>query len=221
MIHHQARRHLLRAGAACLVFALLTSCGTAADPPPPAAAPAPTPAPTPTVTIPPADTALVPPTPRETTPAPSPVPAGVPTRVVIEAIGVDAELVELGLEPDGAMEVPDFGLAGWYAEGPPPGHPGPAVIAAHVDSRAGPDVFYRLRELSPGDTVRVSYDGGDEVAFSVESSERVPKDDLPGDRIWPVTADRLLTLITCGGEFDRSVRHYRDNVIVYTRPADG
>ena len=24
-------------------------------------------------------------------------------------------------------------LAGWYAEGPPPGHPGPAVVAAHVD----------------------------------------------------------------------------------------
>jgi hypothetical protein len=58
------------------------------------------------------------------------------------------------------------------------------------------------------------------VTFVVTSSERIPKDDLPGDRIWPVTNDRLLTLITCGGEFDRSVRHYRDNVIVYTEPLE-
>lgn len=148
-----------------------------------------------------------------------PGPAGEPVRVVVEAIAVDAELVELGLEPDGSMEVPDFGLAGWYAEGPRPGHPGPAVIAAHVDSRAGPDVFYRLRDLVPGDEIDVHYDSGDTASFVVESSERTPKDELPGDRIWPVTADRLLTLITCGGEFDRNVRHYRDNIVVYSVPA--
>lgn len=39
---------------------------------------------------------------------------------------------------------------------------------------------------------------------------------MPVDTIWPTTNDRLLALITCGGEFDRSVRHYRDNLIVYT-----
>jgi sortase (surface protein transpeptidase) len=145
-------------------------------------------------------------------------PTGSPERVIIDAIGVDAELVDLGLQPDGAMEVPDFGAAGWYREGPPPGHPGPAVVAAHVDSRSGPDVFFRLRELAVGDRIEIRYDAGDAVTFRVVSGERVPKDDLPGDRIWPVTDEPLLTLITCGGEFDRSVRHYRDNVLVYAVP---
>lgn len=145
-------------------------------------------------------------------------PGGEPARVVIPAIDVDVSLVRLGLESDGAMEVPDFGLAGWYTEGPMPGHPGPAVIAAHVDSRAGPDVFYRLGELAPGDEVHVVYDGGDQATFVVDSSEQTPKDALPVDTIWPVTNDRLLTLITCGGDFDRSVRHYRDNIVVYTTP---
>jgi hypothetical protein len=149
----------------------------------------------------------------------APLPQGAPANVRIPALGVDAALVPLGLEADGSMQMPDFGLAGWYAEGPRPGHPGPAVVAAHVDSWAGPDVFYRLRELSPGDEVVVSYDTGDEAVFEVVSSERLPKEELPGDRIWPVTADPLLTLITCGGDFDRSIRSYRDNVIVYTRPA--
>jgi hypothetical protein len=201
---------------ACGLLLLAVGCARA-DPPAPEQA-----TPTPEVTIiPPPATKLVPVLPRRPERAEAPVPQGTPRRVVIEAIGVDAELVELGLQPDGAMEVPGFGWAGWYAEGPPPGHPGPAVIAAHVDSRSGPDVFYRLRELVPDDEVVVRYDGGDEVVFRVVASERVSKDELPGDRIWPVTADRLLTLITCGGEFDRSVRHYRDNVIVFTSPADG
>ena len=29
------------------------------------------------------------------------------------------------------------------------------------------------------------------------------------------TADPQLRLITCGGSFDRSVRSYRDNIVVY------
>jgi sortase (surface protein transpeptidase) len=208
------RRVDLLVTAASLLGVLLVGCASVPDEPPAVAPPpvaSPTPAPEP-------DPAPQP----DPEPDPGPVvPEGEPLRVTIPAIDVDAELVELGLEPDGAMEVPDFGLAGWYAEGPRPGHPGPAAIAAHVDSRAGPDVFFRLRELEEGDEVHVHYDSGDEVTFVVGSSERLPKDELPGDRIWPVTNEPLLTLITCGGEFDREVRHYRDNVIVYTTPLEG
>jgi hypothetical protein len=152
--------------------------------------------------------------------APSVVPRGEPTRVRIPAIEVDAELVPLGLRPDRAMEVPAFGLAGWYAEGPRPGHPGPAVLAAHVDSWTGPDVFFRLRDLVSGDRVHVIYDSGDRVTFVVTWSERTPKDALPVASIWPLTGDRLLALITCGGTFDRDARSYRDNVVVYTTPLD-
>jgi hypothetical protein len=209
-------RHVpLRVVAVSLAAVLLGACGSAPE------QPAAVPSPTATATEPrpsPAPTPEPEPEP-EAEPGPA-VPDGEPVRVTIPAIDVDVDLVRLGLEPDGAMEVPDFGLAGWYAEGPPPGHPGPAAIAAHVDSRAGPDVFYRLRELVAGDEVHVRYDSGDEASFVVESSERLPKDELPGDRIWPVTSESLLTLITCGGDFDREIRHYRDNIIVYTVPSE-
>ncbi|MFA9432499.1 class F sortase [Egicoccus sp. AB-alg2] len=205
------RRRGLVAAAAVLCLTLVTGCGgaPAASPPQPAA---PVASPSPRAT----------PTPSPT-PDPTPeaaVPQGEPIRVEVPAIDVDARLVELGLEADGAMEVPDFGLAGWYAEGPKPGHPGPAAIAAHVDSRAGPDVFYRLRDLAAGDRILVHYDSGDVAEFVVESSARTPKDELPVDDIWPVTSERRLTLITCGGEFDRSTRHYVDNVVVYSVPVD-
>jgi hypothetical protein len=206
------RRVPLAVAVISLLGMLLAGCGTQ----PEVAATAPTPTAAPAAPAPPPPPEPEPePEPEEPAPA---VPEGEPVRVVIPAIDVDADLVGIGLLPDGAMDVPDFGLAGWYTEGPPPGHPGPAAIAAHVDSRAGPDVFYRLRELDPGDEVLVRYDSGDEASFVVEAREQAPKDELPGERIWPVTNDPLLTLITCGGDFDRGVRSYRDNIIVYTRP---
>jgi hypothetical protein len=49
----------------------------------------------------------------------------------------------------------------------------------------------------------------------VERVEHVPKEALPTERIWNHTREPVLRLITCGGSFDRSTGHYRDNVIVY------
>jgi sortase (surface protein transpeptidase) len=171
-----------------------------------------------------AEQALPPPTaappPSDPAPAPAPPsPAAEPVGIAIPSIGVDADVTAVGLNGDGTMETPDFGSAGWYAEGPRPGDPGPAVVVAHVDSRSGPDVFYRLRELQPGDQVMVEQADGTTAAFLVERSEQVDKDELPADRIWNRTSDRALRLITCGGEFDRSVRHYTDNLIVYATAA--
>ena len=63
-----------------------------------------------------------------------------PVRVRIPALGVDSPLVHLGVAPDRTIEVPaDYGTAGWFAQGPRPGQPGPAVILGHIDSKAGPD----------------------------------------------------------------------------------
>jgi hypothetical protein len=138
-----------------------------------------------------------------------------PARVVIPSIGVDAELVGVGLESNGDMEVPPFGLAAWYKLGPVPGAAGPAVIVAHVDSKAGPDVFYHLKELKRGEKISVYGRDGDAATFQVDGKEQQLKTDLPVERIWKTTRLPLLRLITCGGQFDRSTGNYRSNVIVY------
>ena len=143
--------------------------------------------------------------------------AGAPLRISIPAIGVDAAVVGVGLRADGAMEVPAVDRAGWYQLGPRPGEPGPAVIVGHVDSRRGPAVFYRLRQLHRGDGILVRRTGGTTAAFTVEAVEQQPKSTLPVGRIWNRTAEPVLRLITCGGTFDRTSRHYRDNVIVYAK----
>jgi Sortase domain len=143
------------------------------------------------------------------------LPPSPPARLEIPAIGVSTPLVRLGLLADGTMEVPrDYGVAGWFSGGPMPGQLGPAVVAAHVDSRTGPAVFYRLRDLRPGDQLRVVRADGRVVRFEVESLARYPKREFPYDEVFGATTTPALRLITCAGDFDRSQRSYRDNLVV-------
>ena len=139
-----------------------------------------------------------------------------PVRLQIPAIGVSTPLVKLGRLADGSLQVPkDWNTAGWYDKGPRPGQPGPAVILGHVDSKKGPAVFYQLRALRPGDTVRVGLADGRALVFRVQRVQRYPKDEFPTEAVYFPTLNRELRLITCGGTFDYASRNYRDNIVVY------
>jgi hypothetical protein len=142
---------------------------------------------------------------------------GSPVSIAIPAVGVDARVVPVGLRADRAMEVPAVDLVGWYELGPRPGEAGPAVVVGHVDSRSGPAVFSRLGELRRGDRIGIGQQGGAARSFRVERVERHPKTALPVERIWDRARQPVLRLITCGGSFDRSTGHYRDNIVVYAR----
>jgi LPXTG-site transpeptidase (sortase) family protein len=149
-----------------------------------------------------------------------PLPAAPDVRPVglsIPALGIDQSgLVPLTLGPDRELLAPDrFEDIGWYTGGPVPGDPGPAVIAAHVDSRAGPAPFFRLKELKSGDEVRVRRSDGREAAFTVDSVQRYPKNAFPTAQVYGAVAGSALRLITCGGSFDAAKRSYRDNIVVF------
>ncbi len=141
--------------------------------------------------------------------------SGPPTRLRVEAIGVDTPLETLKLGTDGELQPPRTNeKAGWYADGTAPGDVGPAVLAGHVDSKQGPAVFYRLREITAGDKIEVTRGGGT-VTFTVTSTAWYPKNAFPTDQVYGPTPDRQLRLITCGGVFDRTLRSYKDNLVVY------
>jgi sortase (surface protein transpeptidase) len=146
--------------------------------------------------------------------------ASAPVRLEVPAIGVATRLVRLGLDPDGAMEVPgDFASAGWFAGGPVPGQVGPAVIAGHVDSRTGPAVFYRLRSLRPGQAILVERADGVRLRFVVEQARSYPKAGFPTAAVFGPVPSAGLRLITCTGAFDRARGSYRDNLVVFARLA--
>lgn len=139
-----------------------------------------------------------------------------PRSVRIDAIGVTSDLLPLAVDAAGVLVPPDrYDVAGWFTGGPVPGQVGPAIIAGHVNSRAGPGIFYRLEEMTVGDRIEVTRSDGSTVNFEVDRVEQYPKTDFPTERVYGPTPARELRLITCGGEFDSSRRSYLDNIVVY------
>ncbi|GAA4747839.1 hypothetical protein GCM10023328_32800 [Modestobacter marinus] len=138
-----------------------------------------------------------------------------PAGLRIAAIGVDTDLVPIGVDDAGALLPPaDVAQAGWFAAGPVPGEVGPAVLTGHVDDHTGPGVFSRLAELTAGDEVVVTGSDGRPVTFTVTRVAAHPKDDFPTEEVYGPTTGAELRLVTCGGDFDRSRRSYTDNVVV-------
>jgi Sortase domain len=76
-------------------------------------------------------------------------------------------------------------------------------------------VFFRLRELRPGDEVTVVRADGSAVHFTVDRTEQYPKRRFPTDDVYYPTLTPQLRLVTCGGAFDHAWGHYRSNVIVF------
>jgi sortase (surface protein transpeptidase) len=140
-----------------------------------------------------------------------------PVSLRIPAIGLVVALSELGLNPDGTVEVPsDIQEPGWYRFGPAPGQEGSAVILGHVDSYRGPAVFFQLRTLLPGDRVDVSLADGVALQFEVKSVAMYLKTTFPDTKVYASHGYPGLQLVTCGGAFDDETGHYLSNIVVYT-----
>ncbi|WP_346622081.1 class F sortase [Blastococcus montanus] len=162
-----------------------------------------------------APTTTVPPAAQPAVPAPAPALAR-PAALSIPSLDLEVDLVDLGLDAQRRLEVPeDPAQVGWWSGGPAPGADGAAVLAGHVDSYEGPGAFWRLGELTPGDRIEVTAADGTVHAFVVDGVGRWPKSEFPTDAVYRQADGPELRLITCGGPFDEADRSYRDNVIVF------
>ncbi len=156
-----------------------------------------------------------------TTSSTSPPRVTPPVGLSIPTIDIDAPVASYGVDTStGEMEVPDnVTEVAWYRFGPAPGEPGSAVLAAHVDlAGQGPGVFFDLVRLEVGDPIAVDHANGTITRYRVIARAEYSKDDLPLDAVFSRTGPPVLTLITCGGGFNRSSRSYDSNVVVYAVP---
>jgi hypothetical protein len=166
-------------------------------------------------------------------PQPSPAAAGVtgttshgpslsrsiPVAIDIPAIDVNSNLLRLGLNPDGTIQVPSLtgqaNLAAWYKNSVTPGEIGTSVIEGHVDTYVGPAVFFRLGALKPGDDIDVRLSDGDTAIFRVTGVREYLKENFPDKTIYGGSNFAALRLITCGGAFDYTTRHYLSSTVVF------
>ncbi|EMD22123.1 class F sortase [Amycolatopsis azurea] len=148
------------------------------------------------------------------------MPKADPVSIDVPKIEAKSSLVPLGLNADNTVEVPPVTQpmqAGWYKNGPTPGEVGPSVILGHVDGNKQKGIFFRLKELAPGDKVSIARKDGTTAEFAVTKVERVAKDKFPTDAVYGDTTEPELRLITCGGVFDKASHNYLDNIIVFAR----
>ncbi|MEU4669622.1 class F sortase [Amycolatopsis sp. NPDC023774] len=188
------------AASALAVIAVLAGCGSSPTPAPAAAA----------------------------KPAPSSVPVTKPfkglrpTSVSIPKIGAKSSLVSVAVNLEGKISVPSVKTpmqAAWYRLSPVPGEVGPAVVLGHVDGDKKPGIFYKLKDLVPGDEVDIDRSDGKKLKFTVDHLTQVPKDQFPQDAVYSNSTKPELRLITCGGVFDHAEHSYEDNIVVYANLA--
>ena len=144
------------------------------------------------------------------------LPGSRPVGLDIPRIDVHStDIVDLGLQDDGSIEVPrDASAPGWFTPGPAPGQLGPAVIAGHVDSATGPAVFYRLGQLRPDDRVDVTRADGTVATFSIDRIVTYEKDAFPTRAVYGPTQRAELRLITCSGDYDEDTG-YDSNTVAF------
>lgn len=145
----------------------------------------------------------------------SKVTTGLPVRLMIDAIKVDAAIQSVGINKTGEMAVPSkTSEVGWFAFGPRPGERGSAVIAGHLDGENGePGVFSNLSKLKRGDKLAVEDSRGITRHFVVQEIRSYKPG--PAQEVFNQQDSSHLNLITCEGDFDKTNNTYSQRLVVF------
>lgn len=140
---------------------------------------------------------------------------GLPVRLKIPSINVDASVEDIGITSTGAMGVPNNPLdVGWFDLGARPGEKGSGVIAGHLNGKNGEDgVFTNLHKLKEGDKLYVEDESGVTFTFIVRQSRTYD----PGyaEEVFSLNDIAHLNLITCDGVWDGAKKSYTKRLVVF------
>ena len=143
--------------------------------------------------------------------------SGLPVRLSIPNINVDAEVIYVGLAKDGSVDVPKGpSQVAWFKLGPRPGDKGSAVITGHFGpwQTGASSVFDNLYKLKKGDKIYIKDDKGVSIAFTVrESREYGPGESLP--EVFNKNDGIYLNLITCHGDWLANQKTYTQRLVVF------
>jgi LPXTG-site transpeptidase (sortase) family protein len=149
---------------------------------------------------------------------------GLPVRLIIPKLGVNAAVEKVGLTSGRDMASPSRAdTVGWYKFGPRPGNKGSAVIDGHsgyADSREA--VFDELPKLKVGDKLFVKDATGKRIEFVVRRKVLYGRNASAGE-VFGTTRKRRLNLITCTGAYDIAAGTHSKRLVVFAelQPQDG
>ena len=147
-----------------------------------------------------------------------------PISLSIPDLGVESPVVTTSMDASRSIVVPeDVMETGWYDGSRRLGASyGSTVIVGHRDSATqGSGALFGIEDIPLGATITVTAQDGTPHEFIVDSVELIDKSLLPAEapRIFSLTGEYRLVLITCGGAFDEGARSYLSNVVITALPA--
>ena len=156
----------------------------------------------------------------KSTPPVAVVNLGLPIRLVIPKLKIDAKVGLIGLTSDGTMGVPnDVTEAGWYMYGAHPGDKGSAVIGGHLNGVHGePGIFLGLKDLRIGDTFSVIDDRGENIEFVVRQIRTYKKNEQPNE-VFRSEEGSHVNLITCSGTWNKTDKRFSKRLVVFADKA--
>lgn len=145
------------------------------------------------------------------------------SRIVIPKIGVDAPFSFKVIGSDGRMPPPDgpedvayYDFCAWPGLGGVPGLGGNAIFSGHVDYHDyGTAVLWDMRDLAPGDIIEIHMNDGSVFQYAVQWNKAVAPEAVNWNTVTVTTAQESLTIITCTGTFDSSVRQYDKRLVLW------
>ena len=142
---------------------------------------------------------------------------GLPVRLTIPRIGVDAAIESVGLTPEGAMGVPaDPANAAWFSAGPRPSEEGSAVIAGHYGWKDGlPAVFDNLSSLQKGDKIYIEDENGALIAFVVRELRSYGAYEDASEVFGSIDGKAHLNLVTCEGVWNNVSKSYAKRLVIF------
>jgi sortase (surface protein transpeptidase) len=141
-----------------------------------------------------------------------------PRYLIIPKLGVDARILSVGVNTQGALGTPgNIYDTAWYNESAEPGQPGAMLIDGHVSSWTANGVFYGIKTLAAGDLIKVERGDGTVFTYSVVSSQIYPSGNVDmTSAMTPVVAGQPgLNLITCTGDVIAGTSEFNERIIVY------
>jgi sortase A len=142
---------------------------------------------------------------------------GLPARLTIPKINIDAAVLQVGLAPDGAMDVPKGpDDVAWFNLGKRPGDVGSAVMAGHFGWKNGiPAVFDNLNTLQKGDNIYVEDEKGVVTTFIVREIKTYDQNADAGSVFSSSDGKVHLNLVTCEGVWDKVQKSYSNRLVVF------
>lgn len=143
---------------------------------------------------------------------------GLPVRLKIPKIKVDAKFETVGLTAQGAVDVPkNFTNVAWYNLSPIPGERGSAIITGHYGRKGGKSsAFDNLHKLRVGDKLYVEDEKGNSISFIVREIRRYNQNSSALAVFNQKDEGVHLNLITCEGTWNKDLKSYSNRLVIFT-----